>query len=445
MDEGARDALSIFAAARDAGATIGVRADDRRYTFAELAELTRERLRSLPDDDGTPYPVTADNSLETIVTLYALLERRIPALLLHPKLAAAERDALLAAARGRIAHADAAAVIYTSGTTGTPRGAVLTRSALVASAQASAENLGWQEDDCWLLAMPVARVGGLSIVTRCLIARRAVALAAAFDAKLLPQQIEEQRITLLSLVPTMLALVLDAHPQWQAPPFLRAILLGGAGASSNLLRRARERRLPIVITYGMTETCSQVVATPYEHRFDTERFGAGRPLPGAQVHVDGGRILVRGPMRMAGYLNEPALAPEDWFDTGDVGEFDANGCLHVHARGGELIISGGNNVYPAEVERVLEEFPGVKAAGVFGEPDETWGQIVSAALVIEAPPDEAALHEFLVARLSPHKRPRRIRFVARLPQTPAGKLDRAALAPLCAADTRPVHPGTVAR
>jgi O-succinylbenzoic acid--CoA ligase len=140
-------------------------------------------------------------------------------------------------------------------------------------------------------------------------------------------------------------------------------------------------------------------------------------------------------MRMAGYLNERPLGSDDWFDTGDVGEFDAEGCLHVHARGGDLIITGGNNVYPAEVERVLEEFPGIRAAAVFGEPDTTWGQIVSAALVIDgAPPDETALRAHLDARLSPYKRPRRLRFVAQLPQTPAGKLDRAALARTSAAD-----------
>jgi O-succinylbenzoic acid--CoA ligase len=107
----------------------------------------------------------------------------------------------------------------------------------------------------------------------------------------------------------------------------------------------------------------------------------------------------------------------------------------VHARHGDLIITGGNNVYPAEVERVLESFPGIRAAAVFGEPDATWGQIVSAALVIDgAPPDETALRAYLDARLSPHKRPRRLRFVAQLPQTPAGKLDRAALVRTPAAD-----------
>lgn len=434
------DPFSIFAAARDAPDSIALHAAGRRYSFAALAELTRARMQSLAHEARTPHALVGANTLETVVTLYALLEKRVPALLLHPKLTEAERAAEIdAAARG--AHAlppDAAVVMFTSGTTGGPRGAVLTRAALAASAQASAANLGWRDDDCWLLAMPLARIGGLSIVTRCLAARRAVALAPHFDAVLLPRWIEEAHATLVSIVPTMLALLFDAHPGWTPPPFLRAVLVGGAAASDRLLARAAARRLPIVITYGCTETCSQVVATPYEGRFETARFGAGRPLPGAQIRIADGRVHVRGPMRMAGYLGEPPLAADAWFDTGDLGTLDERGCLHVLGRSTELIVSGGENVYPAEVERALESCPGIEAAGVFGVADETWGQIVAAALVASAPPTDAALGERLATRLAAHKRPRRICFVPRLPVTPAGKLDRAALAAL-APQLRPLR------
>lgn len=438
------DPLSIFDAAREAADASALHVGAQRFSFAQLADLTRGRMKSLPPlVAGTPYPLLGTNTLETLVTLYALLARRAPALLLHPKLTEAERGAELDAAgrAGPVAHADAAAILYTSGTTGEPRGVVLVRRSLVASAAASAANLGWQADDCWLLAMPIARVGGLSIVTRCLAARRAVALVSGFDARQWPQLIERHRTTLVSVVPTMLAQVLDAYADWAPPDFLRAILVGGAAASSNLLARAAARRLPIVVTYGCTETCSQVVATPYAQRFATAAHGAGRPLPGVQLRVVDGHIEVKGPMLMAGYLGESALDHDAWLDTGDLGELDADGCLHVRARRGDLIVTGGENVYPAEVERVLQGCPGIKAAGVFGVPDETWGQTVAAALVADGDaPSDAALIEFIGRQLAPHKRPRRICVVALLPHTAAGKPDRLALAAF-APSLRPLHSG----
>ena len=440
------DELSIFAAARAAPEAVGLRTDDRAWSFGELARLTEQRLAAadLQQTTAAPYLLDGTSSLDTVITLYALLARQRPALLLHPKLTPAERGAALRTVERGAATlpGDAAVIVLTSGTTGEPRAAVLPRSALLASAAASAANLGWFDGDCWMLAMPIARVGGLSILTRCLIARRTVALAAGFDAAQLPGFVERHRVTIASLVPTMLARVLDAHPQWAPPAHLRVVQIGGAAAPAALLERAAQRGVPIVITYGCTETCSQVAVTPYELRFEPARFGAGRPLPGAQVRVVGGQIQVKGPMRMTGYAGEPPLDPQAWFDTGDLGEFDADGFLHVKARAGDLIISGGENVYPAEVERVLESFPGIAAAGVFGVPDETWGEVVAAALVTNGVAlDPRELAGFLGARLAPHKLPRRIFIAQSLPHTGAGKLDRGAL-PSLAASLRelPVRP-----
>jgi o-succinylbenzoate---CoA ligase len=426
------DPLSITAAARDAADAVALHVGRDRYTFAQLADLVQARLADLRSElvPGRPVPLVGRNTLERVIALYTLLEARVPALLLHPKLTERERAAEVAATE-RVAATlpdDAAVIMYTSGTTGQARGAVLTRSALLASAQASAANMGWQPDDCWLLAMPIARVGGLSILTRCLVARRAVALAPSFDAALVPAWIEQWRTTLASMVPTMLALVFERYPDWRPPPFLRAIQVGGAEAPPRLLKEAAKRKVPVVLTYGCTETCSQVVVTPYEQRFNPAQGGAGRALPGAEVRVVDGRIEVRGPMRMAGYLGAEPLAADAWFDTGDVGMFDAHGGLHVRARRADLIVSGGENVYPAEVERVLEACHGIRAAAVFGVPDETWGQLVAAAFVADGtPPTDAELSAFLDHHLARHKRPRRIVFVPQLPQTGAGKLDRAAL------------------
>ena len=137
---------------------------------------------------------------------------------------------------------------------------------------------------------------------------------------------------------------------------------------------------------------------------------------------------LRTPTWTTGAISIRRLDAQAWFDTGDLGEFDADGFLHVRGRTGELIVTGGDNVYPIEVEQVLEAFPGIAAAGVFGVPDETWGEVVAAALVTDGKPiDERALAAFLGTRLSPHKLPRRICELPALPHTAAGKLDRAAL------------------
>nr|WP_242481045.1 AMP-binding protein [Rubrivivax gelatinosus] len=377
-------------------------------------------------------PVVGHNTLDTLLQLYALFELGLPALLLHPRATVAEHAAetAVAAAAGPLPDG-AAAVLFTSGTTGRARGAVLTRAAFAASAAAHAANVGWMPGDRWLLAMPVARIGGLSIVTRCLAARATLVLAPRFDAGALPGLIVRERITLLSLVPTMLTLTLDANPGWTAPPHLRTLLLGGSAASPRLFARARAAQLPVVVTYGCTETCSQVVATPYEARFDPAPWGCGTVLPGAELRADGERLQVRGAMRMHGYLGEPALDPEAWFDTGDHGCVHPDGHVELFGRRHDLIVSGGENVYPAEVERVLEALPGIAAAAVFGVADETWGQTVAAALVaVGRRPDDAVIVAHLAAQLARHKRPRSVVWVDALPVTSAGKPDRAAVAGL---------------
>ena len=427
------DPFSILNAARDAGSAVGLVDGEREYRFSELARLAERRMEQLASDGPLPrfHAVAGTNSVDTLATLYALLELRIPALMLHPRLTVGEVAAEIEATERAAATlpTDAAAILYTSGTTGRAKGAVLTRNSLAASARASAANMGWQDGDRWMLVMPVARVGGLSILTRCLAARQAVVLSHRFDARLLPMELAQQRVSLLSLVPTMLSLVFQAHPEWQPPAALRAVQLGGAAAPGGLLARAAMRRLPLVITYGCTETCSQVAVTPYDMRMEAGRAGAGRALPGAEIRIDDGRVWVRGPMRMYGYLGQAPLRPDEWFDTGDLGELDAQGFLHLNGRRTDVVVTGGENVYPAEVERVLEGCPGVEAAAVFGLPDEIWGHTIAVALVPgEHPPSDRELRDYAQRHLASYKRPRWVCHVESLPMNAAGKLDRAALA-----------------
>jgi O-succinylbenzoic acid--CoA ligase len=181
-------------------------------------------------------------------------------------------------------------------------------------------------------------------------------------------------------------------------------------------------------SYGLTEACSQVttqrLVDPPSSR------GAGPPLAGTRVRVDAGRILVRGPTLMSGYFRAPPAASgidaEGWLDTGDFGEVDERGHLHVHARRADLIVTGGENVYPAEIEAALEACGGVERAFVFGVPDDRWGAVVAAALVpTRADADPGLLLEGLAGRLASFKRPRRVCLARALPLLGNGKLDRA--------------------
>jgi acyl-CoA synthetase (AMP-forming)/AMP-acid ligase II len=187
----------------------------------------------------------------------------------------------------------------------------------------------------------------------------------------------------------------------------------------------------VVRTYGMTETCSQLCTQPYATA-GTVQDGVGPPVSGAELRVDGGRILARGPMLMSGYLDgsPPPLDADGWLDTGDRGALDERGWLHVAGRGDDTIISGGENVHPAEVEATLVACPEVAAACAFAAPDPTWGQIVAAAVVPrgDGPAALEAIDRAARASLAPFKRPRRLYLVDALPLGPSGKVDRQTLA-----------------
>jgi O-succinylbenzoic acid--CoA ligase len=342
-------------------------------------------------------------------------------------------DAGSGAAHAGLARA-ALALVRTSGSSGAPKTVWLSREAFLASAEASAANLGWHNDDRWLLAMPLSHVGGLSILVRGLVARACVVLRpeVPFEAGAVAAQIERDRVTLASMVPTMLVRMLDAG--WRPPACLRALLLGGAGASPELLARAEDRGVPVLTTYGLTEACSQVTTQPYGTRNRGE-LGAGRPVRGAEVRIVDGEIQVRGPMLAGGYVDTPSPFTGDGFlRTGDLGAIDAGGNLHVLGRRDDRIVTGGENVDPVEVERALARCPGVRAACVVGVADREWGERVAALVVADGAAERDVIawaHE----HLAPRARPRVVRLVAELPLTASGKLDRAAarrvLAPGC--------------
>lgn len=440
--------LSVIDVAREAPTRAALVIDGVALDYATLALGARRAARWLLGRGATPdRPVAfvAESDRPHLELLHALIALGIPALLVHPRLTPAERIRLLAREEALIVDAgphrlveplDAAAfaprldarplaILHTSGTTGQPKRVVLSRRAFLASARASAENLGWRDDDRWLLCLPFAHVGGLSVVTRCLLARRTVVVAEDAAPATLARHVTRDRVTLLSVVPTLLARLLDLEG-WQLPASVRAILLGGAPASPALLARAADRGWPVLTTYGLTEACSQVTT---QRAGTTNRgdAGAGPPLAGVDVKIVDGTIHVRGPTLC------DAVAPGAWLATGDAGFLDAAGRLHVQGRLSDLIITGGENVHPLEVEAALERCPGIDAACVFGEDDAAWGQIVVAALVAgrDGPPTPEVLRAHLERELASFKRPRRIAWLDALATNASGKLDRAATAARC--------------
>jgi O-succinylbenzoic acid--CoA ligase len=305
---------------------------------------------------------------------------------------------------------DVVAVLHTSGTTAAPKPVRLTRANFLASALGSAVALGLDLEERWLCPMPLTHVGGLSIPIRSAIYASTVVLHGRFSVEAVLEELMDprRRITLVSLVPTMLARLLDAG--LERPPTLRWALLGGGPIAPALLARAAAAGVPVAPTYGMTEACSQIATF-------------GWPLPGVQVRLAGplGEILVRGAIVAPG-----AVSCDGWLHTGDLGAVDERGRLVIAGRAAETIVTGGENVSPTEVEAVLLEHPAVADAGVFGRPDAEWGEAVWAAVVLRAElgAEVEELLAFCRGRLARFKVPKGVVLSAELPRTASGKLLR---------------------
>lgn len=322
-------------------------------------------------------------------------------------------------------------IMYTSGTTGLPKGVILTYGNLFASAAGSAFNLGVFPGDRWLAVLPLFHVGGLSIVMRSVLYGTGMVLHRQFDEHALRASLRHERVTHVSVVATMLQRLLDVDAEPCAPQ-VRVVLVGGGPVPAPLLERAAALGYPVVQTYGLTETASQVATlAPGD---SIARLGsAGKPLVTTRLRVDApagepGEILVSGPVVTPGYFRRPeataAAIRDGWLHTGDIGRLDEDGYLYVLDRRDDLIVSGGENVYPAEVEALLVRHPAVREAAVVGLPDPAWGQVVVAAIVADdgATPEE--IRVWMRERLAGFKVPSRIERVEALPITASGKVQR---------------------
>ncbi|HEX5851743.1 MAG TPA: AMP-binding protein, partial [Solirubrobacteraceae bacterium] len=326
-----------------------------------------------------------------------------------------------------------AVVIHTSGTTSAPRPVELTYGNILWSALGSAVALGRDPQERWLCALPLSHVGGLSILLRSAIYATTAVVHERFETDRVLHALREERITLVSVVATTLARLLDAG--LENPPALRCALTGGGPVPAALVRRAQDAGVPVGLTYGLSESCSQVTTTPAAEIHargaaggggepdETTRLTAGPPLFCTRVQINSYQeILVQGPTVAPG-----ALSADGWLHTGDLGALDACGRLQVTGRKADTIVSGGENVAPAEVEAVLEAHPGVLEAAVLGRSDPRWGEAVT-AIVLPRPGerlDAEQLRAHCALALAPYKVPKE--YLLReesLPRTRSGKLLR---------------------
>ncbi|WP_435195139.1 o-succinylbenzoate--CoA ligase [Natronomonas sp. EA1] len=327
-------------------------------------------------------------------------------------------------------------LMFTSGTTGEPKAVVVTTGNLLSSAMASSWRLGVLPSDRWHCALPMYHMGGLAPVYRSVCYGTAIVVEEEdFDPAATLEQMAEHDATCVSLVPTMLRRLLDAGDL----PDLRFVLLGGAPAGEDLLAACHERGVPVAPTYGMTETASQI-ATAHPEDAAAELGTVGHPLMFTEVTVVGengaiceagerGELVVSGPTVTPGYYGDRSATAASFgphgFHTGDVGYRDEEGRFWVTGRVDDLILSGGENIDPAEVAGVIREHADVEDVAVVGLPDEEWGERVGALVVGDLSVD--ALESHCRDRLAGFKRPRTVGFADALPRTASGTVDREAV------------------
>lgn len=332
-------------------------------------------------------------------------------------------DALLDAAD----RSTPALIGHTSGTTGVPKGAVLTSGNLLASAEAIRIAWRWTPEDRLALALPLFHLHGLGVgINGTLVAGASVVLLGQFDA----DRIGESPATMFFGVPTMYHRLVRSVSACEALRAFRLCVSGSAPLPTDLHRAFWVATGHTILErYGMTETVMNL-SNPYEGE---RRPGTvGFPLPGVEMRLSAGaegEIQLRGPNVFSGYWRQPearldAFTEDGWFKSGDLGDIDEEGYVRIVGRSKELIISGGYNVYPREVEDVLRAHGGVTDVAVIGVASEEWGETVTAVVVANGPSDPQEILDFAAARLAPYKRPRAIRFVDELPRNALGKVLR---------------------
>jgi o-succinylbenzoate---CoA ligase len=405
---------------------VAVEAPDESVSYRELllrAVRAAGALHVRGVSRGRPVALALEPGLPFVEALHGCLLLGVPVVPVDPRLADREREAILRDVDETVSRPlrgdtgvfqlpdpperdETALIVHTSGTTGRPQPVEITYGNIRANARGLAQAMELGDDERWLCPLPLSHVGGLMVVLRSALMATTAVLGPA-------ERVLEGGVTTASLVPAQLVRLLEAGAK--PGPDLRRILLGGGAMPRALLSRARAAGFPVCPSYGLTQACSTVtVAEPGD--LDT----AGRALPGVGVAItDQGEIIVSG-----GTVNTLGS-----LRTGDLGRLDEQGRLIVTGRKGDVIITGGENVSPAEVEAALAEHPDVVEAAVFARPHPLWGEAITALVVarpgVELP--QAALRAHCLERLARFKVPKAFELVGELPRTESGKVRRAEL------------------
>ena len=423
------------------------------YTYAQLWARIEQTTKDLNVGKGDRVAWLGYNHPDMLVLLFAAARRGAILVPLNWRLTAAEHKRILEDCRPKLIFSDAdfaepaarlgvpvgtfreknsselqgkdaddALIVYTSGTTGAPKGAVLTQSALVWNGFNSIHAHDLQQSDHVLSALPMFHVGGLNNQTLpALLAGATVTLHKRFEPGAWLADVAKRRPTISLLVPATMAAVIG-HPAWRDADLssLRLLNTGSMVVPDSLIRAFHERGVPVGQIYGCTETAPIAIVLLKE---DARRKvgSTGKPAPHCEVKLVDGEIWVRGPAVMRGYWPDySGLTPDGWFRTGDLARMDEDGYYWISGRSKELIISGGENIHPAELENVLADCPDILEAAVVGVEDPKWGEAACACVVTKLP--ETEILSLFEERLARYKHPRRIAYFDALPRNAMGKV-----------------------
>lgn len=323
-----------------------------------------------------------------------------------------------------------ASIMYTSGTTGKPKGVLQTFGNHFYSAVSSALNLGLSSADKWLCVAPIFHISGFSIIIRGLIYGMTVRLVEKFRAEELERILANETVTIMSVVPFMLKNLIQQQNKTNTHynSAFRCMLLGGGTIDRETLEACLQRSIPVVQCYGMTETCSQIVALRSADAL-LKLGSVGQPLFSTQLKLSkDGEILLKTPALTPGYLNLPDKLPskmiDGWYRTGDIGHLDKEGYLYIDGRADEMLISGGENIFPQEVEQVYQRYPQINEVAVVGQNDSVWGQVPVAFVVSDRRLSPTKLINYGYEHLARYKVPQHYIFVSELPKNASGKIRR---------------------